>query len=659
MRSRLAGIVALAGAQVAFAQTISSIGKSTQGRDIRLLTIAAPSGEDGRGADDRPALLIVSGINGQFTTGTRIAEGLAARLLAEHAGLLDRYTVYVVPLLNPDSAAWHEATAVKMLWPKSGRPTDDDHDGRIDEDGPVDLNGDGMITMMRVKHPPPGSDLRATLIADPKDPRILREPDPIKGEKAEYALLVEGRDLDGDGQIAEDGPGGVVFDRNFPARWPELEDGAGPFQLCEPETRALVDWMLARNNIVAVFVLGEHDTLVNVPVSGQMDSTGQVPLGIEEPDKKFYEEMSRLYKEITRINEAARPDSAGAFHTWSYAHFGVFTFSTPGWARPDQMRPEEKKDEPAPPPEATREGAEPGSPGLSDEQLQAEIRSRMAAFISGDEATRARMMSEFAQLPPDLQARVRQMAMAAGAPPGVFPTEPVRAAEPGVLSANGQPEALPPGGGGRRGRGGPGGPPGGGARPPGGDAQAGGATGDDAKWLEYIKTHLDGEGFVDWAPFDHPDLGLVEIGGFVPGVKLNAKESDLPSIIDAQTRFVAALIERLPMPRMDGVGVEDLSSGVWRVTVRIANDGLLPTRPAIGIKTRRLHPLLVTLEAPPERLLAGSPRQTQQSLAGSGGAFEAQWTVTGERGSSLTIRVRSAEFGTWTVPVTLDAEANR
>lgn len=634
----------------------STIGSSAQGRPLDLITLSAP-GDVGRGPDDRPALLIVSGINGQFTTGPAVAEGVAAALASGHADILARFTVYIIPSLNPDLAAWHAASASRMNLSRSTTPVDDDHDGRIDEDGPIDLNGDGVISMMRLRNPPPGSDHRATLMADPKDPRILREPDALKGEHAEYALIVEGRDQDGDGLIAEDGPGGVVFDRNFPYRWPELEDGAGLFQLCEPETRAIVDWMLTRNNIVAVLVYGEHDTLANVPVSGEMDITGQVPRGIEEPDKKYYEELSKTFKELTRINECPRPDSAGAFHGWAYANFGVFSFSTPTWVRPDQMKAEEAKPkaEPAPEGGGGDDAAPPAEPD-SDQAFQAEFRARMAEYINADENRRAQMMREFMQAPPEVQARIRQAALASGAPASLFSN--ASPASNGAAPAAVQPEAGPPPGGRRRGGGGPGGggrfggaPPGGG----GGGRASEGATGDDAKWLEFIDKQLDGNGFTPWTPFDHPDLGPVEIGGFDPGVKLNAPESSIPDITAAQTRFAAALLDKLPRLRVDPPAVQDLGGGVWQVTVRVANDGFLPTRSAMGIKTRRLHPLLVSLDLPDDRFLAGAKRQSIQSLAGSGGSFEAQWMVTGQAGSSVTVEVRSAEYGTQSIAINLGA----
>jgi len=58
----------------------------------------------------------------------------------------------------------------------------EDNDGQVDEDGPEDLDGNGLITMMRVKSP------EGRWLIDPEEPRLMRPADPKKGEKGEYLL---------------------------------------------------------------------------------------------------------------------------------------------------------------------------------------------------------------------------------------------------------------------------------------------------------------------------------------------------------------------------------------------------------------------------------------------------------------------------------------
>ena len=67
------------------------------------------------------------------------------------------------------------------------------------------------------------------------------------------------------------------------------------------------------------------------------------------------------------------------------------------------------------------------------------------------------------------------------------------------------------------------------------------------------------------------------------------------------------------------------------------NTGLLPTVPAIGVKTRRLHGLVFAFDpdkaVPRDRLLAGDRVVRFDSIEGSGAHAHASWLLSG--GSDL------------------------
>ena len=134
--------------------------------------------------------------------------------------LLNTKTIYIAPLLNPDAAQYF------FMEPKQERqlnnnPIDDDLDGKIDEDGPDDLNKDGLITLMRVK------DQQGDWILDSQDPRLMRKVDTLKSNKVRYETFTEGIDNDRDGNYNEDPIGGVklnqkraerLFDKGYPIK---------------------------------------------------------------------------------------------------------------------------------------------------------------------------------------------------------------------------------------------------------------------------------------------------------------------------------------------------------------------------------------------------------------------------------------------------------
>jgi hypothetical protein len=571
---------------------IARIGSSRQGRPIIAAWLTDRAAADPAPAD-RPTLVIVAGLNPMHRVGIDAAVGLAARLVEEQKEALKTTSICIVPCANPDTFAWHlDANHPRTDWGRTIVPHDVDHDGRVNEDPAEDLNGDGLITMMRVKNPSPGTGLRAEWAVDPENPKALKKPDAAKGERAEYALLVEGIDNDGDGKFNEDGiggsGGGIDLDLNFPYRWPEFQDGAGKYPLSEPESRALVDWMLSLKNVAAVLVYGPGDTLVNIPQTGRMDPTGQVPLGIEEGDKPPYDEVSKIFKDATGMTGAAALDNAGSFEGWAYAQYGVLAFETPVWVRPDLVKKEEKKD------------------GDKKEGEKPEQKAETPAEPAREQPERPRP------------------------PPGAAP-QPAGGPPPGAPGGTGRP------GGGRRGQGRPPGAEGG---PPAESGKKPEPAGDDGKWLKYDEDRVkagDAPGFVNWQPFHHPQLGDVEIGGWTPGFKLNPPASELPRLVGEQTKFVGALLAKFPKVTAEGPWVERVGPALWRVSIRLTNDGYLPTMPAIGAKARRSLPTLITLDAALERIVSGDKHTRAWAIPGSGGKAEATWLVNGAEGDTIKI----------------------
>src|SRR5262245_5791175 len=203
----------------------------------------------------RPALLVVAGIEGNDQVGPVSVlswlQQLARTYETNEASkrLLSTTTIYAWPRLNPDAAA-HYFAKPRVETSTSDQPQDDDHDGLLDEDGPDDLNGDGLISWMRVQEP------EGEYMLDPVEPRLLLKADRFKSERGGWQLWVEGRDNDGDKRWNEDGPGGVNFNRNFPYGFKFFAAGSGRHQISETETRALADFVVAHPNIAAAFTFG-------------------------------------------------------------------------------------------------------------------------------------------------------------------------------------------------------------------------------------------------------------------------------------------------------------------------------------------------------------------------------------------------------------------
>jgi hypothetical protein len=365
-----------------------SLGTSHEGRDIWLVEIGDPAGAP---MNERRAMLVVANLEGDHLVGSQLALETIRYLINDPgaADLRSEQVVYVIPRLNPDGA---EAMFAGVKWDRRGNAlsVDDDNDGRFDEDPGEDLDGDGMITQMRV--PDPAGDF----MEDPDDPRLMRRADKAAGERGTHTLYTEGLDSDGDGYLNEDGPGGVDLNRNFQHEYPYYEADAGKYMVSEPESRALMDFVVANRHIGAILTFGHSDNLVTPPNDrgalaepatfdlvafaeaanadiyddgvfggggggGGFGFGGAVGAGgvelrgaqlgsdndpqsgrrpavtVNEDDLVYFEAVSEAYRDITGIGQVALNRRAqGAFFQVGYYHIGVPSFSTPGWGPPDE-----------------------------------------------------------------------------------------------------------------------------------------------------------------------------------------------------------------------------------------------------------------------------------------------------------------------------------
>jgi hypothetical protein len=317
--------------------SLSSLTKTNGGKDIWLLTIGTGKTES------KPAIAVVGGTEGSHLLGTELAIGFAESLLKGSGtdsikNLLAKTTYYVFPNMSPDAM---EQYFSKLKYERTGNATetDDDRDGKLNEDGYDDLDGNGKITLMRVESPLGEYKLH------PDDPRVLIKADLTKGEKGKYLLLTEGIDNDKDGQLNEDGEGGIAFNKNLTYHHVPFAPGAGDFPVSEKESRALLDFLYDAFNVYALVSFGSNNNL-STPIPYNAASAQQrILAGYLEPDAKVNSIVSELYNKVTGSKDAPKTAPAGGdILSWGYFHYGRYSFSTPGWwvpkAKPDTAKKE-------------------------------------------------------------------------------------------------------------------------------------------------------------------------------------------------------------------------------------------------------------------------------------------------------------------------------
>jgi murein tripeptide amidase MpaA len=304
-----------------------SIGKTLKGSPLMMLEISNKK----TGANNtKPAYYYDGNIHAGELTGAEVALHYAWYLLSNYSksdrikNLLDTRVIYIRPKFNPDGAdlALNTSTVLRS----TPRPYDEDFDGLLDEDPGNDLDGNGIITNMRIKNPN-GKFKISKIDNRVMEPRELGESDGVY-----YDIYPEGIDDDKDGKYNEDGIGGIDMNRNFPRNWGlEFEQkGAGSYSLSEPETRATIEFISSHKNITGVF--HGHTSggfLFRLPSTTNWDNYNM-------SDQRLILELSKMYNTTTDqrvIPSYSNPrlHRHGTLISWSYWDFGVVAYVPEFW----------------------------------------------------------------------------------------------------------------------------------------------------------------------------------------------------------------------------------------------------------------------------------------------------------------------------------------
>lgn len=302
---------------------LHDLGETHGGLRLGLLQVCAEK-------EKAPGVLVVANMQGDSPMATQAALHLISLLIQQETKPEVHW--FVAPVGNPEG---YSSLFKKPLWfnTKNSKPFNDDKDDGVDEDGPEDLNGDGLVTQMRQLHP------EGEWMQVKDKPGVLKKADKAKGEMGIYRLYEEGRDNDQDGLINEDGPGGVNPGFNFPHNFEHYTSINGPWAASEKESRALLKFAFDHPEIGMVIVLGASNSLFKVPEDEE----------IHKEDLKYWEKVSKLYKEFLKEAEldGKRRDPEkfppGSISQWAYFQYGVPAFALDFWTLP--MKEEEKKEE--------------------------------------------------------------------------------------------------------------------------------------------------------------------------------------------------------------------------------------------------------------------------------------------------------------------------
>ncbi len=290
----------------------------------------------------KPGMWIDGGTHGNEYTGTEVTLYILDKLLAGYGSddvitdLIDENAIYICPMVNPDGV--YNSVERGISQRQNSMEVDDDDDGRINEDGPDDLNGDGKITSFRY---PDDAGRYVIDEADPRNMQTLARDEETSAQR--YSVVREDKDNDGDGRRGEDSERGIDVNRNFPEGWfndePDVKrGGSGYYAASAPESHAILEFFTNNTNIILVQSFHTSGGFTYRPFARWADSR----IAAEDLDV-FDKVMGPKYKELHPDEEnpdrlwlppyrGDRPYGYGIFIDWAYAQFGAFSMTTELWS---------------------------------------------------------------------------------------------------------------------------------------------------------------------------------------------------------------------------------------------------------------------------------------------------------------------------------------
>jgi hypothetical protein len=310
---------------------LNVIGKTAQGRDLILLAIT--DYKAGGNPDRKPGMYIDGNIHSNEIQGSEFAS-YTAWYLAESFGKIDYITellkdkiFYIVPSINPDGRDNFLHQPNNANSPRSGMmPIDNDRDGKTNEDGFDDLDGNGSITFMRRKNP------NGRYKLDSTDPRRMLQVGP--DEQGEYEMLgYEGIDNDGDGLVNEDGEGFYDPNRDWAWNWQPnyIQGGAYKYPFSVPENRAVADFVMKHPNIAAAQSYHNNGGMIlrGPGAAEDADTYNRADVRVYDALGRKGEELIPGYKYLVVYKDLY--SVFGGELDWFYGGRGIFTFSNELW----------------------------------------------------------------------------------------------------------------------------------------------------------------------------------------------------------------------------------------------------------------------------------------------------------------------------------------
>ena len=195
---------------------------------------------------------------------------------------------------------------------------------------------------------------------------------------------------------------------------------------------------------------------------------------------------------------------------------------------------------------------------------------------------------------------------------------------------------------------------------------------DDLKMVRWGDEVLGNAGFVDWYEFEHPEFGMVELGGWdMIRTLYNPPAHMLAEVIEPFPKWFTWQLLMSPLLRFRSLDAEKIAQDTWKIRAVIENQGYLPTHCSVqSLKTKAVRGVEVRLECGDGVVLAQG-KETQNCGELSGRAFRhssallpnfsdqsddrvsLEWVVQASEGQLVSVNASHDRAGSATMQLTL------
>ena len=186
---------------------------------------------------------------------------------------------------------------------------------------------------------------------------------------------------------------------------------------------------------------------------------------------------------------------------------------------------------------------------------------------------------------------------------------------------------------------------------------------EDVQIIKWTDEHAAPDAYVPWQPYDHPQLGKIELGGWNSMFTWrNPPLNFVQSEVQRHYPFILALGDMLPHLTVHTLEVNRVGEDKFHLNLVVENTGFLPTFTSQQSKGRQAaRPVRVELELPEGvRLTSGKHKETLGHLEGRSNKLEVgasnsesptdnrarlEWVLQATPGSKLKLKILSERAG--------------